>query len=88
MSAIYTMLGELTLYQLFADRLGTNQRIRHLVSEYTEGWGVNVKGIEIRDIRVPASMQRVMAAVAGSTMRTIPQPLAKSLRGSGPSALY
>ena len=42
-------------------------RIRALVNGYTEPWGIDVSGIEIRDINVPSSMQRVMAAVAEAT---------------------
>eukprot|EP00668_Euglena_longa_P032007 GGOE01041287.1.p1 GENE.GGOE01041287.1~~GGOE01041287.1.p1 ORF type:complete len:304 (+),score=102.41 GGOE01041287.1:83-913(+) len=64
MSAIYTLLGETTLQELFAHRSNISRRVRELVSHYTSEWGIHVEGVEIRDINVPPAMQRVMAAVA------------------------
>jgi len=63
-SAMYTLLGEQTLQELFAHRAEITQRSREIVGHYTEPWGIEVHGIEIRDINVPPAMQRVMAAVA------------------------
>lgn len=63
-SAMYALLGEMTLQDLFTHRSQVSQRVKELVGGYAADWGVEVRGIEIRDIHVPPAMQRVMAAVA------------------------
>jgi len=63
-SVLEQLLGEKTLDELLANRQSIAERLAELISEKTEAWGIHVQALEIRDIRVPDSIQRVMAAVA------------------------
>eukprot|EP01090_Pellita_catalonica_P001889 TRINITY_DN11603_c0_g1_i2.p1 TRINITY_DN11603_c0_g1~~TRINITY_DN11603_c0_g1_i2.p1 ORF type:complete len:189 (+),score=39.63 TRINITY_DN11603_c0_g1_i2:102-668(+) len=63
-STLETLLGERTLDQLLSGRQEITERVAELIDEQTEQWGIHVQALEIRDIRIPANMQRVMAAVA------------------------
>jgi len=63
-SVLEQLLGEKTLDELLSSRQAIAERLAELISAKTEDWGIHVQALEIRDIRVPQSIQRVMAAVA------------------------
>jgi len=63
-STLETVLGERTLDEILTGRSHIVERVAELIDEQTEQWGIHVQALEIRDIRIPQNMQRVMAAVA------------------------
>lgn len=63
-STLRTVIGENTLDELFNHRQKIVSRLTQLIDEETELWGVKVSNVEMKDISIPASMTRVMAAVA------------------------
>ncbi|KAL6052796.1 Mechanosensory protein 2 [Balamuthia mandrillaris] len=66
-STLRTVVGEVTLDELFSDRHGVNTHLTELIDAATDGWGIFVSAVEIKDLVIPVDMQRTMAAVAEAT---------------------
>jgi regulator of protease activity HflC (stomatin/prohibitin superfamily) len=58
------VVGEVTLDELLSQRGTLSQRIEELVDAATEGWGVEVTTVELKDINLPDSMVRTIAKQA------------------------
>lgn len=63
-TTLRSVLGQSDLDELLAHRENINQRLQQIIDEGTEPWGVKVSLVEIRDVELPQSMQRAMAAQA------------------------
>lgn len=63
-STLEALLAEHTLEELISDRAEITKKTTKLLDKHTTHWGINVHGLEIRDIRIPEAMQRVMAIAA------------------------
>jgi len=63
-TTLRSVLGQSELDELLAHREAINQRLQQIIDEGTEPWGVKVSLVEVRDVELPASMQRAMAAQA------------------------
>lgn len=63
-TTLRSVLGQSDLDELLARREQINQRLQQIIDEGTEPWGVKVSLVEIRDVELPQSMQRAMAAQA------------------------
>ncbi|MCG0278918.1 MAG: slipin family protein [Thermanaeromonas sp.] len=63
-TTLRSVLGQSDLDELLAHREQINQRLQRIIDEGTEPWGVKVSLVEIRDVELPQSMQRAMAAQA------------------------
>merc|ERR1719416_204855 len=61
---IRTVLGENTLAEIFGQRQKLNTRLRQLIDEASDPWGVKVANVEIKGIEIDRQMQRAMAAKA------------------------
>src|SRR5437867_5894719 len=57
-------LGQSTLDELLANREKINQNLQRIIDEQTEPWGIKVAVVEIKDVELPATMQRAMAKQA------------------------
>jgi regulator of protease activity HflC (stomatin/prohibitin superfamily) len=57
-------LGQATLDELLANREKINQNLQKIIDEQTEPWGIKVAVVEIKDVELPATMQRAMAKQA------------------------
>ena len=57
-------LGQSTLDELLANREKINQNLQRIIDEQTEPWGIKVAVVEIKDVELPANMQRAMAKQA------------------------
>src|ERR671938_1719580 len=55
------VVGQHTLDQTLAETDTINVAIREILDVQTEGWGVLVTLVELKDIQLPDSMQRAMA---------------------------
>ncbi|KAL6066250.1 PHB domain-containing protein [Balamuthia mandrillaris] len=66
-SSLRTAIGENTLDELFNNRAKIAESLRSCIDEETDEWGIEVSDVEIKDLEIPPSMQRVMAAVAEAT---------------------
>lgn len=58
------VVGELTLDELLSERDQASARIRELISHHTTNWGIEVQGVELKDISLPEDMQRTIAKQA------------------------
>ncbi|WP_457620250.1 slipin family protein [Methanopyrus sp.] len=63
-TTLRSVLGEVDLDDILAKREELSERIRKIMDEKTEGWGVHVTGVEIRDVMLPEEMRRAMARQA------------------------
>ncbi len=58
------VLGQSELDDLLARREVVNQRLQAIIDQATEPWGIKIIAVEVRDVRLPESMQRAMARQA------------------------
>jgi len=63
-STLLRVIGEHTLQEIFRDRSKINRRLTQTMQGKTGGWGLQVAGVEMRDITIPDIMQRSMAQIA------------------------
>merc|ERR1711872_1083167 len=57
-------LGTKTLQEILSDREATAQEILQHLDAATDEWGIRVERVEVKDVRLPQSLQRAMAAEA------------------------
>jgi regulator of protease activity HflC (stomatin/prohibitin superfamily) len=63
-TTLRAVVGRHTLDETLSETDTLNQNIREILDVQTEDWGVQVTIVELRDIQLPASMQRAMARQA------------------------
>ena len=63
-TTLRNVLGQSELDELLAERNKINRDLQAIIDEQTERWGVKVTAVEIKDVELPASMQRAMAKQA------------------------
>jgi regulator of protease activity HflC (stomatin/prohibitin superfamily) len=63
-TTLRSVLGQSDLDHLLTERDKLNARLQEIIDEQTEPWGVKVSIVEIKDVEIPASMQRAMARQA------------------------
>ena len=57
-------VGEVELDELLAQRDKISERIRRVVDEASDPWGIKVSNVELKDIALPADMERTIAKQA------------------------
>ena len=63
-TTLRNVVGQSDLEDLLAHRDKINERLQSLIDEGTEPWGIKVSMVEVRDVQLPDTMQRAMAAQA------------------------
>jgi regulator of protease activity HflC (stomatin/prohibitin superfamily) len=58
------VVGELSLDELLTERDQASGRIKELIATHTASWGIEVQGVELKDISLPEDMQRTIAKQA------------------------
>ena len=58
------VVGQMELDELLANREAAAKRIKEIIDVTTEGWGIKVESVELKDIVLPDNMQRVIARQA------------------------
>lgn len=58
------VVGEVTLDELLASRDKVADRIEQLVEAVTAAWGIDVSSVELKDVKLPESMERTIAKQA------------------------
>jgi regulator of protease activity HflC (stomatin/prohibitin superfamily) len=56
--------GQSDLDHLLTERDRINQRLQEVIDQQTSAWGVKVTSVEVRDIKLPDTMQRAIAKQA------------------------
>jgi regulator of protease activity HflC (stomatin/prohibitin superfamily) len=63
-TTLRSVLGQSDLDHLLTERDKLNTRLQEIIDEQTDPWGIKVSIVEIKDVEIPASMQRAMARQA------------------------
>uniref|UniRef100_A0AC34PZM2 Band 7 domain-containing protein n=1 Tax=Panagrolaimus sp. JU765 TaxID=591449 RepID=A0AC34PZM2_9BILA len=63
-TTLRNILGTKTLAELLSQRESTSHEVQAVLDDTTEEWGVKVERVEVKDVRIPPTMQRSMAAIA------------------------
>lgn len=58
------IVGEVTLDELLSSRDSIADRIRAIVDEETDNWGLKVQNVELKDVSLPGDMERTIAKQA------------------------
>jgi regulator of protease activity HflC (stomatin/prohibitin superfamily) len=63
-TTLLSVLGQLELDELLADRKKANELLKQIIDERTDFWGVEVSAVEIKDVLLPDTMRRAIARQA------------------------
>jgi len=63
-TTLRNVLGQSELDELLAEREKLNQMLQRIIDEHTDPWGVKVSTVEIKEVELPETMRRMMAAQA------------------------
>jgi len=63
-TTLRSVIGQSELDELLAQREQINEIVRRIIDEGTDAWGIEVTGVEIKDIDLPQEMKRAMAKQA------------------------
>jgi regulator of protease activity HflC (stomatin/prohibitin superfamily) len=63
-TTLLSVLGQVELDELLADRRKVNELLRQIIDERTDFWGVEISAVEIKDVQLPESMRRAIAKQA------------------------
>jgi regulator of protease activity HflC (stomatin/prohibitin superfamily) len=58
------VIGKVSLNELLAEREKVGARLREIIDEKTESWGIKVTSVEVRDVIIPANLQDAMSRQA------------------------
>lgn len=63
-TTLRSVLGEVTLDELLADREKLSQRLQEIIDKSTEPWGIQVSSVELKSVDLPEQIQRAMGKQA------------------------
>jgi regulator of protease activity HflC (stomatin/prohibitin superfamily) len=63
-TTLRSVCGQAELDELLAEREAINRQLQEIIDLQTEPWGVKVRAVEVKQIDLPADMQRAMAKQA------------------------
>ncbi len=63
-TALRDVIGMTDISDMLVGRENIDQAVRRLIRERTEPWGIDAIGVEIRDVKIPESLQNVMSLQA------------------------
>ncbi|MFZ1375873.1 MAG: slipin family protein [Geothrix sp.] len=63
-TTLRSLLGEVSLDELLADREKLSLRLREMIDRSTEPWGVEVSSVELKSVDLPELIQRAMGKQA------------------------
>lgn len=63
-TTLRSILGQFPLDEILSNRDTINTKLQTLLDQDTEGWGVKVSAVEVKNIDLPKEMQRAMAQEA------------------------
>lgn len=64
LTTLRSVLGQSDLDELLSHRDMVNQRLRDIIDDHTEPWGVEASLVEVKDVLLPEGLQRSMARQA------------------------
>lgn len=63
-TTLRSVIGQSELDELLAERDRINDIVRSIIDQGTDAWGIEVTGVEVKDIGLPPEMKRAMARQA------------------------
>ena len=63
-TTLRSVLGKADLDALLSERERLNEDLQQIIDEQTEPWGIKATTVEIKDVSIPAAMQRAMSRQA------------------------
>jgi len=63
-TTLRNILGKSELDELLSQRDKISQELQQVIDEQTDPWGIKVSVVEVKDVELPATMQRAMAKQA------------------------
>jgi regulator of protease activity HflC (stomatin/prohibitin superfamily) len=63
-TTLRSVLGQHVLDELLSERDKINQILQGIIDEATSPWGIKVSVVEVKDVEIPADLQRAMARQA------------------------
>lgn len=63
-TTLRSVMGQVELDELLSSRDAINHKLQTILDQQTEPWGVDVSNVEVKQIDLPAEMQRAMARQA------------------------
>jgi regulator of protease activity HflC (stomatin/prohibitin superfamily) len=63
-TTLRSVLGKAELDALLSERERLNVELQQIIDERTEPWGIKVSTVEVKDVELPADMQRAMSRQA------------------------
>jgi len=63
-TTLRNVVGQSELDELLAHRDRLNEKLQTILDEGTNPWGIKVSMVEVKDVELPSTMQRAMAAQA------------------------
>jgi regulator of protease activity HflC (stomatin/prohibitin superfamily) len=63
-TTLRSVVGQHELDDLLSEREQINEQLQNIIDSETDPWGVKVSIVEVKDVELPSSMQRVMARQA------------------------
>src|SRR5437879_6739752 len=63
-TTLRSVLGQHSLDELLSEREKINAILQEIIDEATGPWGIKVSAVEVKDVEIPAGMQRAMARQA------------------------
>jgi regulator of protease activity HflC (stomatin/prohibitin superfamily) len=63
-TTLRSVLGKADLDALLSQRERLNEDLQLIIDEHTEPWGIKATAVEIKDVSIPAAMQRAMSRQA------------------------
>ncbi len=64
MTTLRSIVGKSELDELLSERERLNRELQKIIDEHTDPWGIKVITVEIKDVKIPAEMQRAIARQA------------------------
>jgi regulator of protease activity HflC (stomatin/prohibitin superfamily) len=65
-TTLRSVLGKAELDALLSERERLNVELQQIIDEQTEPWGIKVSTVEVKDVELPADMQRAMSRQAAA----------------------
>src|SRR6185503_9604225 len=63
-TTLRSVLGQAELDELLSEREKLNERLQSNIDQHTDPWGIKVAMVEVKNVDLPAEMQRAMAIQA------------------------
>lgn len=63
-TTVRNVVGQTTLDHVLSETAALNEKVKAILDQATEKWGIYVSNVELKDIQLPDTMQRAMAKEA------------------------